>query len=235
MTGSALVNEDLILLPGCNEILLDELTKQLDAEEINTSRFSPLFSIHDGQIQVSLYYPGVGAISIPIALKTMAGLGAKYFFSVGTAGSLSKDLDVGDIVIPYGAIRSETISRHYAPIEYPAIASFPIAKALVNAAERLHTHHYIGITWTVDLPIQERLGIETWKEMGVACVEMEAATLFITANSMKVHSGSVLLISDRAYEGSTSPKMLDTSVIEGYKKAVKIVLEAIKILHDGGT
>lgn len=44
----------------------------------------------------------------------------------------------GDLVIATGAIRMEGTSREYAPIEFPAVADFGIANALVKAAENLN-------------------------------------------------------------------------------------------------
>merc|ERR1712137_1438515 len=77
----------------------------------------------------------MGCPSVDIVVTELIKLGAKRFIRVGTAGSLQPHtIRVGDVVIASAAVRDEGTSRHYAPIEFPAIAAPTMVQALKHAA-----------------------------------------------------------------------------------------------------
>ena len=59
----------------------------------------------------------------------MARLGIKNFIRVGTTGSIQKDVELGDLVINKAAVRLDGTSQHYAPLNFPAVASFELTLA----------------------------------------------------------------------------------------------------------
>lgn len=62
------------------------------------------------------------------------------------------DLEVkgGDVVVSTGAVRMEGTSREYAPIEYPAVADFGVANALVKACRTLKVPFHTGVVQCKD-------------------------------------------------------------------------------------
>ena len=58
---------------------------------------------------------GIGAPAATAALEELAALGTSAVVSVGTAGSLQRDLKPGDLVLCEAAIRDEGVSHHYLP------------------------------------------------------------------------------------------------------------------------
>jgi hypothetical protein len=58
---------------------------------------------------------GIGAPAATGALEELAALGTTAVVSVGTAGSLQRDLKPGDMVLCEAAIRDEGVSHHYLP------------------------------------------------------------------------------------------------------------------------
>ena len=94
----------------------------------------------DGE-KVSVTSTGIGGPSASIAMEELVKSGADTFIRVGTCGGMDVDVKGGDIVVATGAIRMEGTSKEYAPIEYPAVADFHVANALVKAAENLSLIH----------------------------------------------------------------------------------------------
>ncbi|NBT14164.1 MAG: hypothetical protein EBS56_11410, partial [Planctomycetia bacterium] len=89
-----------------------------------------------------------------------------------------------------GAIRDEGTSRHYLPMEFPAVADLDITLALREAAKESGFPWYVGIAQSKDsfygqhnperMPIAEDLQRrwKAWMAGGAICSEMEAATLY---------------------------------------------------------
>lgn len=147
---------------------------------------------------------GIGGPSTAIAVEELAQLGVSHLIRVGTCGAIQPHIGVGDAIITTGAVRLDGASGHYAPPEYPAVASFAVTRILVEAAAGVP--HHIGITASSDTfyPGQERYdthsgyvirrfqgSMEEWRRLGVLNYEMEAATLLVTAAALGLHAGAV--------------------------------------------
>ena len=167
-----------------------------DAKLIADSReFVTYTGYLDGE-KVSVTSTGIGGPSASIAMEELVLCGADTFIRVGTCGGIELDVKGGDIVVATGAVRMEGTSREYAPIEYPAVADFEVANALVAACEELgHTYH-TGVVQCKDafygqhepqrMPVSYELlnKWEAWKRMGCKASEMESAALFIVAQHL---------------------------------------------------
>ena len=143
------------------------------------------------------------------------------------------------VVIATGAIRFEHTSREYAPIEYPAVANFEVATALVEAAKaggyRFHTgvvqckDSFYGQHSPARMPVSYELlnKWEAWKRLGVKASEMESAALFVVADALGCRCGScfhVIWNQEREAAG------LDQKMTEDTSSAVHLGVEALKKL-----
>ena len=138
-----------------------------------------------------------------------------------------------------GAIRFEHTSREYAPIEYPAVADFQVASALVEAARESGRRCHTGVVQCKDsfygqhspgrMPVSYELleKWEAWKRLGVKASEMESAALFVVANALRCRCGScfhVIWNQEREAAG------LDQQMSEDTSAAVAVGVEALKKL-----
>src|SRR5207245_3927791 len=76
---------------------------------------------------------GIGAPAASTTLEELAALGTSAVVSVGTAGSLQRDLKPGDLVLCEAAIRDEGVSHHYLPPGRLATAPAEMTAALGTA------------------------------------------------------------------------------------------------------
>ena len=158
---------------------------------------------------------------------------------MGTCGGIDLNVQSGDVVIATGAIRFEHTSREYAPIEYPAVANFEVATALVEAAKaggyRFHTgvvqckDSFYGQHSPARMPVSYELlnKWEAWKRLGVKASEMESAALFVVADALGCRCGScfhVIWNQEREAAG------LDQKMTEDTSSAVRLGVEALKKL-----
>ena len=190
-------------------------------------------------VKVSVTSTGIGGPSASIAMEELVNCGADTFIRVGTCGGMQPEVKSGDAVIATGAIRMEGTSREYAPIEYPAVADFHVANALVKAAENCGYQYHAGVVECKDAfygqhepetkPVSYELmnKWEAWLRLGCKASEMESAALFVVANYLRVRCGSNFLVvanQEREKQGLSNPVVHDTDA------AIKVAVEALRIL-----
>ena len=193
----------------------------------------------EGQ-KVSVTSTGIGGPSAAIAMEELVAIGADTFVRVGTSGSMQTEILPGDIAIVSGAIRDEGTSRHYLPLEFPSVADLDITLALREAAKESGFPWHVGIAQSKDsfygqhnperMPIADDLQRrwKAWMAGGAICSEMEAATLFIVAATLRVRAGGAMLIlgnpdqrpmTEAELADSSIDRVIDTS-IAGLRKLI---------------
>ena len=200
------------------------------------------YNIYTGTLlgeKVSVCSTGIGGPSAAIAMEELHAVGADTFIRVGTCGGIDLNVQSGDVVIATGAIRFEHTSREYAPIEFPAVADFTVAGALVEAAQALGYRHHTGVVQCKDsfygqhsparMPVSYELlqKWEAWKRLGVKASEMESAAMFVVAAALGCRCGScfhVIWNQEREAAG------LDQKMSEDTSSAVKVGVEALRRL-----
>jgi uridine phosphorylase len=152
-----------------------------------------------------LWQFGIEAPAAAAALEELAALGTSAVISVGTAGSLQRDLRPGDLVRCDAAVRDEGVSHHYLP---PGRVATPpggpyggLSGALDEALRAAGLAFRTGRSWTIDTPYRETLDeVRHYQADGVLCVEMEAAGLFAVAQVRGLQLASAFVISDSLAE-----------------------------------
>jgi uridine phosphorylase len=181
-------------------------------------------------VPVSVTSTGIGCPSAAIALEELVRCGADTFIRVGTSGHIQKDIRSGDLAIISAAIRDEGTSRHYMPIEFPAIADIDVVLALQAAAKKTGAVHRTGITQSKDSFYgqhePERMGVakdllERWKAWeigGALCSEMEASALFVIASMLRVRAGGVMMV--HAKEPMPPLDILLETAVQGLRELI---------------
>jgi len=195
-----------VLLPGdpgrCEPIaaLFDNPVHVASNREYNTYT-----GTLDG-VMVSVTSTGIGCPSAAIAMEELVRVGADTFIRVGTSGHIQPDSVSGELAIISAAIRDEGTSKHYMPIEFPAVADIDLVMALKRAAEKNGARYRIGITQSKDSFYgqhePERMGVaadllnrwKAWEIGGAICSEMEASALFVIASMLRVRAGGVMMV-----------------------------------------
>lgn len=188
---------------------------------------------------ISATSTGIGAPSTAIALEELARVGSTVFIRVGTTGALTRDINIGDLIISTGAVRLEGTSRQYVIPEYPAIASYDVVLALIDAAESLGVNYHVGLTASSDsfyvgqerpgfndyLPPFQRGLIDFLRSIRVLNFEMEASVIFTLANIYGLRAGAVCAaIANRVTE--------EFKPGAGVEDAIRVANEAVRILYE---
>lgn len=172
---------------------------------------------------------GIGAPAAVAVFEELIAFGVKRFVSVGTAGALRKDVNIGDLMVCERAIRDEGTSHHYlkpSKYAYPSGEMTAGIKAALAAAGRAY---FTGTTWTIDAVYREtRAEVRKYQKEGVATVEMEASALFAVAQFRKVPLGAMFTISDSLADLEWKPKFHLRRTGRGLESLYKAALAALE-------
>ena len=186
-----------------------------------------LIPYEDSPILV-LKVPGFGAPTAVMTLEELIAFGIKKFVSLGTAGGLQPNMNIGDIVICDRAIRDEGTSFHYLADDKLAYSSPKITENLCTAFKRKGIPYIIGCSWTTDAPYRETFEkVRRHRADGVATVEMEASALFAVGAYRGVSLSSVFTISDILSEEDWNQGYRNEEKLESLKQIFKVALESI--------
>jgi uridine phosphorylase len=157
-------------------------------------------------VPVSATSTGIGGPSAAIAVEELAKLGADTFIRVGTSGAIQRDITTETLAVVQAAIRDEGTTRHYLPVEFPAVASHAVTAALCSSAARSGLPWRVGVAQSKDsfygqhererMPVVSRLTErwEAWSRGGALCSEMEAAAVFVVGAVLGVRTGAVVTV-----------------------------------------
>lgn len=201
-----------------------------EAEEISYNREYKLINGLYKQKPVSVLSHGVGGPGAGVAFKELIKGGAEEIIRVGTAGSLTKDIRDGDIVIAAAAVRNDGLTEQLVDLSYPAVADWGLTARLNQAAKDLAIKTSTGIVSTIAAfyPEVEALSNNYFSQAQVIAVEMEASALFVLASLNKIKAGAVLAIDGIAVDfdaDSYNPHRKEVS--QAIEKEIILALEAL--------
>lgn len=180
----------------------------------------------DGK-RVSVQGTGMGIPSIGIySHELITHYGVKNLIRVGSAGAISNDLSLGDIVIASSASTDSNFMHQYnLPGIYAPTANYGLVNKLVESSRSVTDSVSVGNILASDIFYSDDPDtMDKWRKMGVLAVEMESAGLFAQAARLKARAATILTISDIVSGGaSMSSEQRETSLREMILIALKSI------------
>ncbi|WP_420640576.1 nucleoside phosphorylase [Candidatus Leptofilum sp.] len=198
-----------------------------DSYLVTDSRGYAVFSGRYKDVFMTVCGTGMGGPTVAIALEELAHMGADTFVRVGSCGVFQDGQKPGDVIIASGTFRAGGTANAYLPLNYPAVPTFAVLRALVEAAEALGIPHTVGVGLAGDAfyaPREEGSG-DIFKTAGVVSVEMESDTLFVVGAYRGWRTGA-LYASDGA-PGVIKPEWGEADYRRGEQQVIQIGLEAM--------
>jgi purine-nucleoside phosphorylase len=124
---------------------------------------------------------------------------------IGSAGGISDNIQLRDVVIGMGAsTNSNFASQYQLPGTIAPVASYELLEKAVEAAKKLNVKTVVGNILSSDIFYDDdKTATDRWKKMGILCVEMEAAALYLNAARAGKKALCILTISDHLYTGES--------------------------------
>lgn len=163
--------------------------------------------------KITVMASGMGMPSMGIySYELFNFFGVENIIRIGSAGAMSKDIKVRDIVIGQGACtNSDFASQYNLPGTYAPIASYGLLEKCVETAREMKLCYHVGNLLSSDTFYNDTEGMgETdlpavkWGKMGVMAVEMEAAALYMNAARCGKNALAVCTVSDHLLTGEAT-------------------------------
>ena len=175
--------------------------------------------------RVSVMASGMGMPSIGIySYELFKFYDVDNIIRIGTAGALTADLKIRDVVFGMGACTNSNFAAQYQlPGAFAPIASFKLLQKAVSVVDELGNIGYtVGNLLSSDTFYSDSNLDVNWQKMGVLAVEMEAAALYMNAARTGKNALAICTISDSIVTGeATSSEERQSS----FNDMVKIALE----------
>ncbi|MFW5630013.1 MAG: purine-nucleoside phosphorylase [Acetivibrio ethanolgignens] len=158
--------------------------------------------------EISVMGGGMGIPSIGIySYELFHFYDVDSIIRIGSAGGLSSDIKVRDVVIAMGASTNSNYANQFKlPGTFAPIADYGLLRKAVEVAEEKGIKTVVGNVLSSDTFYDDNAEAnDLWKKMNVLCVEMEAAGLYMNAARAGKKALCILTISDHIYTGEALP------------------------------
>lgn len=156
-------------------------------------------------IPVSVMASGMGMPSIGIySYELFKFYNVENIIRVGSAGALSNELNLYDIVVGMGACTNSSFVQQYGlPGTFAPIASYRLLSSFIDTCKNLGITPHVGNILSSDVFYSSDGECNLkWQAMGVLAVEMEAAALYMNAIKLRKNALAVCTISDCPFKGT---------------------------------
>ena len=174
---------------------------------------------------ISIMASGMGMPSMGIySYELFNFYDVENIIRIGSAGSISDNCHVRDIVIAQGACTDSRWQEQYGLAgNFAPIADFGLLRKAVETAEKLGTKYCVGNVVSSDRFYgDDKTANDNWRKMGALCIEMECAALYMNAARLGKKALGILTISDEIYTGV---ELDSTERQVGFKKMMEVALE----------
>lgn len=216
-----------VLMPG------DPLRAKYIAEKylenavlVNNTRGVQGYTGYYNGKRVSVMASGMGMPSIGIySYELFNFYDVITIIRVGSAGAISPELKIRDVVFGMGACTNSSYAKQYRlPGDFAPIANYKTLQRAVEAAEKLGVTPHIGNLLSSDTFYDDANSLADWQKMGVLAIEMECAALYMNAARAGKKALAICTISDcpiTSGEECTAQEREQT-----FNKMIEIALEA---------
>jgi AMP nucleosidase len=181
---------------------------------------------------------GMGSANAATVTDLLVAVQPKAMLLLGKCGGLKKKNKIGDLILPIAAIRGDGTSNDYFPPEVPALPAFALQKAISTTIRDYGRDYWTGTVYTTNRRVWEHDDAFKKYLMSIRCmaIDMETATIFVSAFRNKIPAGALLLVSDQPMipEG-VKTEASDLKVTEQFTEMhLKIGIDSLKQLINKG-
>lgn len=231
--GYEKILENVVLAPWWKHEMFDNFS--FEVEKIN----DVVYNFYGDEFSFS--YIEIRNIGAPAVMDFILALGVtkcKNLVFIGSAGSLDKNIKIGDLVVPEYSICGDGASRYlnknledeFLKKEYP---SRDFTNDLIDILENEKIKYHYVPNFSVDNIFAQFYHIDKILELGSKTIEMETANLFKCGEIMDINITALFCVSDNTvlnkslYSGRTDEENEYRHKVR-YEVMPKIIIELFK-------
>ena len=141
---------------------------------------------------------GIGSPNAATIMDLLVAAKPKGVLFLGKCGGLKNSSEIGNFILPIGAIRGDGTSNDYFPPEVPALPSFKLHKFVSDIIIEKESDYRTGVIFTTNWRVWEhdKRFLKRLKKTTAIGVDMETATVFSVGHFNEIARGALLLVSD---------------------------------------
>lgn len=201
-----------------------------------TTRGSAMTCGHSEERSVSIINFSIGSPVAALIIEVLATAEPMATLFLGICGGLHRSLEVGDFILPTAAIRDEGASKHFMPVQAPALPTFKIQKFVSQMIVERGFDYRTGVVHTTDYRFWEfndHFKEQLYEERALA-IDMETATLFSVGFASKVPIGAFLLVSDLPLKAPKTRESAKAFFRDYTDLHIEIGIQAMSEIHARG-
>jgi len=186
---------------------------------------------------------GIGSPNAATVMDLLTAYHPKAVLFLGKCGGLKRSTEIGNFILPIGAIRGEGTSDDYLPHLVPALPSFKLHKFVSEKLVERQLEYRTGVVYTTNRRVWEhdeefKLRLRDYTPIAI---DMESATIFVVGHRNEIARGALLLVSDlpmthegiktEASDKRVSGKWADVHLEIGIESLSEIEDKGEKIKH----
>ncbi len=216
-----------VLMPG------DPLRAKYIAENflenavlVNNTRGVQGYTGYNKDKKVSVMASGMGMPSIGIYSYELYNFyDVETIIRVGSAGAISPELHIRDVVMGMGACTNSDYAKQYnLPGTFAPVADYETLQNAVKAAEKMGVKVLVGNLLSSDTFYDDANSLAQWQKMNVLAIEMESAALYMNAARCGKKALAICTISDCPLTRGEECTALERE--QTFNKMIEIALEA---------
>ncbi len=141
---------------------------------------------------------GIGSPNAATVMDLLTAYHPEAVLFLGKCGGLKSSTEIGNFILPIGAIRGEGTSDDYLPPLVPALPSFKLHKFVSEKLVERGLDYRTGVIYTTNRRVWEH--DEEFKarlrDYTPIAIDMEVATIFVAGHKNEIARGALLLVSD---------------------------------------
>lgn len=215
------------IVPGPRD-RMEALIKKLDNPVKNFSfmEYTMYTGAYDGK-KVTTINGGRFAADTAITTEILCNAQAKTMIRVGSCGSLSEDIKIGDLVIADSALRGEGVTPYYVADGFQPQADPGLTAQIKSAADQSGLNVHVGKVWSTDAILKEtREHVGRAVEQKAVAVDMVTSVFLTLCQLYKIPAAVILAVSDNVITGEMGFMNPDYYLAEG--AMIGIALNLIK-------
>ncbi len=215
------------IVPGPKE-RLDSLIKKIESPVKNFAFME--YTMYTGTylgVGVTAINGGRFAADTAITTEILCNAQVKYLIRIGSCGSLTKNINIGELVIATGAVRGDGVSPYYVDDNFATEPDQALTKELMQAAKSSGLPVHTGKVWSTDAILREtKEHVNSAVDQGAVAVDMVSSVFLTIAQTYKIPAVSILAVSDNVMTGQLGFMNPDYYMAEG--SLINIALNLIK-------
>ena len=215
------------IVPGPKE-RLDSLIKKIENPVKNFAFME--YTMHTGTyngVPVTAINGGRFAADTAITTEILCNAQVKCLIRIGSCGSLTKNINIGDLVIATGAVRGDGVSPYYVDKNFVTEPDKQLNDELIQVAKASGLNVHTGKVWSTDAILREtKEHVNAAVDQGAVAVDMVSSIFLTLAQLYKIPAVSILAVSDNVMTGQLGFMNTDYYMAEG--SLINIALNLVK-------